>query len=358
MVENRDVDREKLLEEWKALFVKEKNYYIYGAANIAKQMLMLAKDTEVADKIKGFAVTSEENNPNALEGIPVIDIHKIQDKDAVILVPHVGVFKEEIFSLLKSLDFSNVFPIRKFYYLVAKEAPCEIVDIHMKRAKEQERRINAAKTCEEKEKDELLREQIREIRQNKQPDFGQLQFYQSFERIGVVGTRPSLYRIGKYELEDFLNNSQSVLDIGCNTGFLDMTISPFVKTVTGIEYDKALVDIANHVKEYLCTDNCTFINKDFHVWYQENQERYDVIFSFAIHHWLNIEPEEYAKEINMTLKKKGYLCFESHDLSVPDKEFDKCLETWINMGYSIKKQGEIKDDGITLRKYVILCKPE
>lgn len=99
-----------------------------------------------------------------------------------------------------------------------------------------------------------------------------------------------------------------------------------------------------------------FVNSNFHDWYRDNNRTYNVIFSFAIHHWLDIEPIEYVQRIDSLLMKDGYLCFESHDLCVQDKEFEACLAAWIVKGYNIIRQGEIKDDGCTLRKYVIMRK--
>lgn len=358
MNETKDLIRMELLEEWMKLFAEEKDYYIYGAANTAKQILAFAKSTGVADKVKGFVVTNGEENPGVVEELPVMDIHLLQDTQAVILVPHAGLFKEEINSLLEELGFVNIQLINRFCYFAAKQGPQRVADSYMEKAKEMTKKYDSGKSNEEKERDALLRERILQIREEGQPDFGQVQFYQSFEKIGVTGTRPSLYRVMKYGLENFLTKEQDILDIGCNTGFLDMTISPLVHSITGVEYDRSLVAIANCVKEHLKADNCMFVNSDFCDWYKANDRKYDVILSFAIHHWLNLSPEEYTRNINTLLEKSGYLCFESHDLSVPDKEFDACLKLLLDMNYVIKNRGSIMDDGITKRDFVILWKPE
>lgn len=349
------MDKERLLSEWKAIFNKDGDFYIYGAANTAKQILEAAKTTGVAYKIKGFTVTNGEENPEHIEQFPVIDIHKLQNKQATILVPHAGVFRQEIYSLLESLGFSNVYSIFRFINYII-DVPQVIADSCMEKAKAREKEYNAAKSCADKERDASLREHIIQIRNEGQPDFGQGQFYQSFEKIGLEGTRPTLYRIERYGIEEFLDKKQEVLDIGCNTGFLDMTIAPMVRTVTGVEYDKSLVEVANCVKKHIAADNCTFINCDFHDWYKVNNKTYNVIFSFAIHHWLNLKPEEYAEKIDNLLMKDGYLCFESHDVRTRDKEYEECLSAWLSMGYIIKSMGDIVDDGVTQRKYIILRK--
>lgn len=356
MVESKVEDRENMQEEWKALFDKQGDYYIYGAANTAKHILKAVEDAGMLCKIKGFIVTNGEENPDCVEGFPVIDVHKLEDKHAHILVPHAGVYKRQIDSLLETLGFSNVYSIHKFRTFMINGTPHRITDADMDKAKAQEKKYYAAKSPEDREKDAALRKQIIQIRETGQPDFGQGQFYQSFEQIGLTGIRPTLYRIEKYGLKDFLQKGQDVLDIGCNAGFLDMAIAPLVQTVTGVEYDTSLVEVANCVKKYVSMGNCTFINSDFHDWYQSNVQTYDVIFSFAIHHWLNLEPEEYVHRLDKLLRKKGYICFESHDLCVGDYEYEMCLSKWRSMGYITKIEGNILDDGVTKRKYSILWK--
>lgn len=356
MKEGKEFDQKELHKEWKNLFKQTGDYYIYGAGNTAKKVLKIAVDIGISDKIKGFVVSDREGNPNTIEGLQVMGIRELEDNNAVVLVPHAGVFKRQIYSLLEELEFANIYSIHKLVGFTLRATPQKITDVYMGRAREREKEYTLAKSREEKEKDAELCELITQIRNDGQPDFGQGQFYQSFEKIGLTGTRPTLYRLEKYGIEEFLNKKQDVLDIGCNTGFLDMTVAPLVNTVTGIEYDRSLTDVANCVKKYIRADNCTFINRDFHDWHRGNNKTYAVIFSFAIHHWLNLKPEEYVKKIDGLLKEDGYLCFESHDLCGGDDEYEKCLNFWLSMGYKIKIKGNIMDDGITQRDYTILWK--
>ena len=357
MEENKTIDKETLYREWRALLDKKGDYYIYGAANTAKRALEAAADAGMSCKIKGFVVSNGGDNPKYVAELPVIDVHELEDKSAHILVPHAGVYKRQINSLLETLGFHNVYSICKFTAFIIKGAPQRIADADMDRAKEQEMVYNATKSPADREKDAAFRKYINEIREAGRPDFGQVQFYQSFEQIGLTGTRPTLYRIEKYRMKKFLRKEQDILDIGCNTGFLDMEIASMVKTVTGVEYDQSLVEVANCVKEYVAAENCTFLNRDFHDWYQKNDRTYNVIFSFAIHHWLNLEPEEYAQRIDKLLSAGGYVCFESHDLcEKQDEEYEDCLSVWRSIGYHIENQGDIMDDGITERHYVILRK--
>jgi trans-aconitate methyltransferase len=173
----------------------------------------------------------------------------------------------------------------------------------------------------------------------------------------LKGTRPSAYRIRKYGLEQYLGEDVNVLDIGCNSGFLDMSIATRVKTITGVEYDKTLVEIADCVKDWLHMDNCSFVNGDFNEWYKTNETCFGLIFSFAIHHWLNIRPEEYADRLDKLLKKGGYVCIESHELNWrADEEYTACVDILRDRGYVAAAVGDIMDDGVTRRNYCILQK--
>lgn len=345
------------MQEWEKIFCENDEIFIYGAANTAKKLLKLARDTNVTDKIGGFVVTDSTKNPEKVDEFEVKDIHLLENKKAMILVPHAGTYKREISDLLKELGFENVcFVHNILYYIMIQEQGKEYInDECMAIARERIHQIEAEKTNEDRCKEKQLRDIIEQIRSEGQPDFGQIVFYQSFEKIGLEGTRPSLYRIVKYGLEDFLEKDQAVLDIGCNTGFLDMMIAEQVRSITGIEYDKSLCEIANYTKEYLNLQNCTFVHQEFDDWYLKNNKKFDVIFAFAVHHWLNLSAEEYTERIDRLLEVNGFVCVESH-IADADIEYEICLECWIGKGYQIKRQGQIKDDGIELRNFCILQK--
>lgn len=345
------------MKEWEKIFSENDEVYIYGAAKTAKTFLKLARDTNVINKIGGLVVTDVAENPKEVEGVKVKDIHLLENKNAMILVPHAGIYKREISELLKKLGFNNVCFVQNiFYYIMRLSGKKQNIDDEcMDIVKERIYQIEKNKTNEDKCKEKQLKKDIEKIRSEGKPDFGQNIFYQSFEKIGLEGTRPSLYRIIKYGLEEFLEKDQEVLDIGCNTGFLDMMLAEQVGNITGIEYDKSLCKIADYVKNYLRLQNCTFINQEFDKWYVENDKKYDVIFSFAVHHWLNLSAEEYVERVDLLLKAGGYVCFESH-IADADIEYEKCLECWDRKGYEVRKQGEIKDDGILPRRFCVLHK--
>ena len=141
-------------------------------------------------------------------------------------------------------------------------------------------------------------------------------FYQSFPMLNIKGARPTDERIQLYGLYDILGKSMNVLDIGCNTGFFDMTIADCVNSITGIEYDKDFADIAKGTAEILELGNVTFINADANEWLKSNlHNKYSLILSFAVHGWMGITAEDYAQIISELLEPGGYLLFESHWLA-------------------------------------------
>lgn len=351
-------EEELIIKEWEELFEREEDFYIYGAANTAKRLLKIMEETGVSNKLKGFLVTDKNENPYFLQGLPVIDVNIFSDKEANILVPHSGVFKQEILKLLDKLELKKVYLVRAYMHLMSKKERLEIKDTCMEEVQKRVGLIEKNKTPKDREGERELFKQISEIIQQEKPDFGYAEIYQSYERIGITGTRPTLYRIIRYGLEKILNKEHEILDIGCNCGFLDMSIASIVRNCTGIEYNSCLINIADKVKSYLNIENCEFINKDFHKWFRENKKSFNVIFSFAIHHWLNLSPCDYANKLDSLLMTDGYICLESHDLSCDlDYVYESCIEEFIKLGYCLYKEGKIVDDGITPRAFVILYKP-
>lgn len=350
------VNYEVLLQEWIEMFQKEEDYYLYGAANMAKEILRLSEETGVINKIKGCLVTDKNDNPDKLGTVAVYDVHNIENKDAIILVPHSGVYKREIASVLDELGFQNVIFIHHYGTTLTKEKVVLLDDEYMRRANDKLSKLEKMKSESQIEKEKELCDKIIKLREEKQPDFSEQQFYQSFERVGLSGRRPTMYRLEKYGIYDISSTEKSVLDIGCNAGFLDMTVAPYVKSVLGIEYDETLVEVANIVKDYIGVDNCNFLQADFVEWKKRNHEKFEIIFSFAIHHWLNISQEQYAEMLDELLEAGGYLCIESHDLSSGDAEYDYCIELLSQKKFVCINKGEIIDDGIIRRKYMILHK--
>lgn len=340
----------KMLEEWNSIFAIRNNIYIYGAGVTAERFYELAEFTGEADKIKGFVVTNKNDNPDFLKGLRVYEIADVEDKNVSVLVPHTGVYKRQITELLNINGYKDVVLVCDYLYLHENMVRVKILDQHMQRVEEYKKKNqdNVLKYTD-------LRHEILSILKSGQPDFGHIEPYQSMESIGLEGQRPTLYRIYKYGLLDMLKEDYEVLDIGCNTGFIDLMIAPNIKSITGIEYDSFLVKVSQMVKNELKDNKCEFINIDFNNWIITNTRTYDVVFSFAIHHWLDIRPEKYVNILDNLLKKDGYIVFESH-INGTDKEYEKCCELLDKLNFKCIKNELIKDDGVHERKFVIYKK--
>lgn len=184
--------------------------------------------------------------------------------------------------------------------------------------------------------------------------FGEGGFYQSYPAIGLRGQRPTQERIETYGLKQILKKDMDVLDIGCNCGFFDMQIAESVRSVTGLEINRALVQIAEITRKHLNIRNCNFLETDFCSWHTEN--KYDMVFAFAILCWIKLEPEEIAEHLLRLIKKDGWLLIESHNIKSKDRlnDFDTCIKKLKEDGmYEIWK-GTTCDDGVISRRFVLL----
>ena len=180
-------------------------------------------------------------------------------------------------------------------------------------------------------------------------------FYQSFPMLGIRGERPTDVRINEYGLNEILSKDMDVLDIGCNIGFLDMEISSKVRSVTGIEYNEEAAQLSKRISKKLGILNAGFIGADFKKWGLSCHRKYDFIFSFAVHKWIGLKPDEYADMINNLLKENGCVIFESHSLS-SHKNFDDYINAFEERNLVVQRRKPINDDGKTEREFVLLRK--
>ena len=185
--------------------------------------------------------------------------------------------------------------------------------------------------------------------------FGGHTFYQSLPLLGIIGDRKTDIRIREYGLERYLRKDTDVLDIGSNSGFFDLEISEKVNSVTGVEYIKSLSDVGKTVAEHMNIDNVKFICDDYNKWQDDNKKRYDLIFSFAVHIWIDVSPERYALQLYDMLKDKGHIILESQTME-SDSLFEEYAENMEKAGLSMIHTGVLKDDGVTNRKFYIFEK--
>ena len=135
-----------------------------------------------------------------------------------------------------------------------------------------------------------------------------------------------------------------------------MTIAGNVSSVLGIEYDNTLVNIASKTAGMLGINNCEFVCADFNKWCVENKgKKFDMIFSFAVHYWLNAGPEDYAETIDSLLNTGGYCILESQNIYTVDKNFADYTAAF-SRRFTKCYDGSIKDDWIIERKWAVFKK--
>lgn len=182
-------------------------------------------------------------------------------------------------------------------------------------------------------------------------EYGANQYYQSNKLLNLSGARNTEYRIQEYEIKKFLNKKMNVLNIGCNTGFLDIQIAPFVNHITGIDINKGVINVANKTAMHLEVENANFICKD--VISKGVSNKYNAILLLAVHGIFE-DSKEFLK-ITEAIEEKGYLLFESHEVPGDETRYINRLKLLEENGFNSCLFKIIKDGGIT-RMYSILRK--
>jgi 2-polyprenyl-3-methyl-5-hydroxy-6-metoxy-1,4-benzoquinol methylase len=181
---------------------------------------------------------------------------------------------------------------------------------------------------------------------------GRGDLYQTCQELLLPGQRPTALRFREYDLAAILKPSDRVLDIGCNCGFLALHTSRFVKHVDGFDAAAHFIAIAGIAKKYLERENCTFTASSFSEF--STSESYDVIFSFAVHHWIGMPIPDYAARLLELLKPGGLVLLESQDLSTHDQDWDEKLRQFCSAGFEEVRSGTMSDDGLIARRHVLL----
>lgn len=151
-------------------------------------------------------------------------------------------------------------------------------------------------------------------------DYGEGYFYQSLAAIGVSGLRDTDKRVDAMDLETWVAG-KSVLEVGCNTGFLSARIAGAAKNVVAFDITPHLIEIARVVAQHLDIGNVDYSVSSFEDF--QTDERFDVVLSFANHSTFDGQTkntlEEYFDKCRMLCADGGLLLFESH---VPAYEGD------------------------------------
>lgn len=166
--------------------------------------------------------------------------------------------------------------------------------------------------------------------------YGGGRFYQSFTELGISGTRDTQERLAIYQVDRFLNRESTVLDIGCNCGFLDLQMCSRVKWVEGIEIEPLLVEIAEETRKYMGIENAHFLCGDFYT--LDIKKQYSAIFSFAVHSNIMVSgasEREYVDKVYESILPEGYLFFESHNLLNDRVRYLRLCDMFVERGMQV-----------------------
>lgn len=199
-----------------------------------------------------------------------------------------------------------------------------------------------------------LENKLLSILKSKKQLFGRGLLYQSFPELKIRGQRSSSKRFKTYKLDKIINNQSKVLDIGCNCGFMSLITAKRSKFVYSVEPNETLIKIAKIVKDHLKIKNCTFINSTFDDF--KTKKKFNLIFSFAVHHWVNFSFFFYVKKLSELLEMDGIIVFESHKLDSIDRYFIKKVQILKNLGFELEELNEIYEKKDMKRLFGIFVK--
>lgn len=148
-------------------------------------------------------------------------------------------------------------------------------------------------------------------------------YYQGWDDIGICGIRETNQRFKDYGLSSLLTPKMSVLDIGCNNGFLALMVAQSSGHVDAIEFNPFLVKIGSDVQKFLGIENIDFIVGDFAQF--NPAKKYDLILSLANHQTgdanLNLAFRSHMERLHGLLNDEGLVVLESHISEARDPEF-------------------------------------
>jgi SAM-dependent methyltransferase len=144
-------------------------------------------------------------------------------------------------------------------------------------------------------------------------DYGEGYFYQSFAAIGLSGLRDTEARLEAIGLAARVAGRR-VLEIGCNTGFISLSIAGAAERVVGFDLNPYLIEAAEAVAEFLEVSNTQFSVSSFEEF--ASSDRFDTVLSFANHSTYDGNTrqslEEYFQRCHDLVAPGGSFLFESH----------------------------------------------
>ncbi|MEP6624311.1 MAG: methyltransferase domain-containing protein, partial [Acidimicrobiia bacterium] len=160
---------------------------------------------------------------------------------------------------------------------------------------------------------EMNRQLARQVDEWPTYDYGEGYYYQSSDELGITGLRDTAGRVDAFGLTDLVRD-RTVLEIGCNTGFLTLAIAPAAARVVAFELNPFLIAIAEVGARFLKVDNVQFDTCAFEDF--TNEDGFDDVLSFANHHTYDGNTrqslDEFFARCHALTNPGGRLVFESH----------------------------------------------
>lgn len=152
-------------------------------------------------------------------------------------------------------------------------------------------------------------------------DYGEGYLYQGMAAVGLTGLRDTDARVTVMDLKNRLAG-KTVLEIGCNTGFLGLSVAGAAAHVTAFDINPYLIEIGNRVRQHLEIRNADFLATSFEDF--TDGTLFDVVLALANHSTYDGKTRntlaDYFQKCARLLKPGGQLIFESH---APAYEGDK-----------------------------------
>ena len=183
--------------------------------------------------------------------------------------------------------------------------------------------------------------------------------YQGLETIGLFGARNSFSRVVDYQLNDFINKGDTVLDLGANSGFIGLLASQIMSChSTNLDRNRYFLEIGEVVADYLDVKNLSdFVVGDANKLPNLLKgKKYNHVFSFASHYTddagIRNTYEQHFNLMSNFLTPKGKIYFESHCSDTKSPELELFIKK-VNEKFSLKVLLDKMLDGES-RRLIIL----
>jgi len=144
-------------------------------------------------------------------------------------------------------------------------------------------------------------------------DYGEGYFYQGLKSLGITGLRDTDARIAEMHLKDRVKG-KSVLEIGCNTGFLALGLADTAQHIVGLDINPHLISIAQEAARFVGASNVIFIVESFENFARD--QSFDCVISFSNHSTFDgnvkMSLRKYFQKCSAQLRSGGSFLFESH----------------------------------------------